>query len=64
MQKRICGTTMPVEKMVIGIHLFFNFAQQIWQNYKNILENKKFEHHPQTMGYVCVNFCIFTIFGF
>jgi len=30
----------------------------------SLLENKKFRHHPHTMGYVYANFLISTICGF
>jgi len=40
-------------------YIFANFGK-----IKNILKNQKFWHHPDTMGYVCTNFCIYNIFGF
>jgi len=53
------------KKMVIGICLFlYIFAQQILAKVKNISENKKLGHYPDTMGYVCANFRISTILGF
>jgi len=62
---RIRGATVRVEnkkKLAICV-IFILYFCKFWPN-KKYFGKQKVRDHPHTMGYVCGNFRISTIFGF